>query len=89
MKRNEKLPDKSPIENTYVSVNGTDWSVYEPKPFSPIWYSYMINGPGLRYEIRFGLFTGKLVLAFGPSQCGAYADIYIFNEILKLQLSSH
>jgi hypothetical protein len=34
-----------------MTVDGTDFWVYEPTPFDTQWYSHKINGPALRYEV--------------------------------------
>jgi len=46
----------------FVSLDGTDFSIYEPTPFDAKWYSHKLNGPGLRYEIGICLRTGDIVL---------------------------
>ena len=34
-----------------ITLDGTDVLIYEPIPFNSKWFSYKINGSGLRYEI--------------------------------------
>ena len=34
-----------------ASVDGTDFRIQDPVPFSEKWYSYKFKGPGLRYEV--------------------------------------
>ena len=34
-----------------VTVDGTDFEIQQPKPFSKIWYDDKHNGPGVRYEV--------------------------------------
>jgi hypothetical protein len=31
----------------HVSVDGTDFRIHEPSPFSPRWYSHKFKGAGL------------------------------------------
>ena len=58
----------------YVTVDGTDFRIKEPTPFSSSWYSHKFKGPGVRYEIGVCIATGWIVWANGPYRCGAYAD---------------
>jgi hypothetical protein len=44
-----------------VSVDGTDFQINEPTPFSKGYYSHKFNGPGLRYEIALNIMTGDIV----------------------------
>lgn len=34
----------------HVSIDGTDFRIYEPTPFSPRWFSHKFKGPGLQYH---------------------------------------
>ena len=45
-----------------MSIDGTDFRINEPQPFSTIWYSHNFKGPGLRYEIGFNI---KQVTLYG------------------------
>lgn len=69
-----------------VSVDGTDFKIYEPTPFSPGWYSHKFKGPGLRYEVALGISTGDIVHINGPFPCGNNPDITIFRKKLKQML---
>lgn len=69
-----------------VSVDGTDFQIYEPTPFSPGWYSHKFKGPGLRYEVALAISTGDIVHINGPFPCGHYPDITIFRSKLKAML---
>lgn len=66
-----------------VSVDGTDFSVYEPSPFNTKWFSHKFNGAGLRYEIGVAIATGNIVWAHGPFPCGLYPDLKIFQLGMK------
>lgn len=57
-----------------ISVDGTDFKIYEPTPFDPKWYSHKFKGPGLRYEVGLNIQTGDLVWLNGPFPCGRYPD---------------
>lgn len=83
---NKRL-DGSLFDGCRVSVDGTDFPIFEPKPFNPKWFSHKFKGPGLRYEIAFCIETGKIVWVHGPFPCGAYPDLKIFRMALKLALS--
>lgn len=34
-----------------ILVDGTDFIIHEPSPFSPEWYSHKFRGLGWRYEV--------------------------------------
>ena len=65
-----------------VSVDGTDYAIMEPSPFSPRWFSHKMNGPGLRYEIAICIQTGEPVWTNGPFPCGSWSDIRIARSAL-------
>jgi DDE superfamily endonuclease len=69
-----------------VTVDGTDFRIREPTPFSSKWYSHKFKGPGLRYEVAVAISTGYIVSIHGPFPCGRYPDIKIFRTLLKHQL---
>lgn len=69
-----------------VTVDGTDFPIYEPNPFWKGWWSHKFNGPGLRYEIAICIVTGHIVWVNGPFPCGAYSDIGIFRLNLRQML---
>lgn len=63
-----------------MSVDGTDFKIQEPSPFSPSWFSHKFKGPGLRYEIGLNIRTGDIVWANGPFPCGTYPDRKIARD---------
>ena len=69
-----------------VTVDGTDFRICEPFPFSPMWFSHKFKGPGLRYEVAVSIRGGDIVWTNGPYACGAWPDISIFREHLIHQL---
>ncbi|CAB9530981.1 unknown protein [Seminavis robusta] len=60
-----------------VTVDGTDFRIREPGPFSTGWFTKKFNGPGLRYEIAVCIQTGWIVWINGPFPCGEWVDIAI------------
>jgi DDE superfamily endonuclease len=70
-----------------ISVDGTDFKIYEWKPFWSGWYSHKFKGPGLRYEVGLCIRTGWIVWIHGPFPCGKWPDISIFRKALKFMLS--
>ena len=50
-----------------VTVDGTNFQIYEPKPWSKKWYYRKIDGAGLHYEvainIQMGCMYGSMVQA--------------------------
>jgi DDE superfamily endonuclease len=65
-----------------VSVDGTDFTIREPTPFSPRWFSHKTNGPGVRYEIAIAIQTGEPVWINGPFPCGTWTDLRIARYAL-------
>ena len=55
------------IKFTYKlkSLDGTDFRIREPSPFSTKWWSFKFNGPGLRYEIAIEAESSNI---FGPME---------------------
>ena len=69
-----------------VTIDGTDFKINEPSPFSPMWYSHKYCGPGIRYEIGVSINGGDIVHINGPFPCGAWADLTIFRSKLMHML---
>ena len=68
-----------------VTVDGTDFRIYEPSPFDRIWYSEKFNGPALRYEIGVCIQTGWIVWVNGPYPAGL-PDRNIAREWINYEL---
>ena len=73
VKFEDRLNSKS-IQGSYISNDGTDFSIYEPSPFQQIWYSHKFKGPGIRYEVGVTIETQKL---FGQTTPGHAARTVI------------
>ena len=69
-----------------LSVDGTDFKINEPHPFSRLWYSHKFNHAALRYEVAICIQTGEIVWIKGPFAAGAWPDIKIFRGWLKNHL---
>lgn len=67
-----------------MSIDGTDFIINEPSPFSSQWYSHKTNGPGLRYEIGVSI-LGEIVWVNGPFPAGVQ-DLELFRSKLKPNL---
>jgi hypothetical protein len=63
-----------------VSLDGTDFRIFEPTPFSEKWFSQKFNGPGLRYEIGICIQTGWIVWVNGPYPPGDWPDLAIARD---------
>lgn len=72
--------------DTFVSIDGTDFRIMEPSPFSPKWYSHKFHGPGLRYEIGICIRTGDIVWAYGGFPCGEWSDLKLARSTFVLGL---
>ena len=71
-----------------VSVDGTDFRIYKPNPFSSQWFSHKFKGPGLRYEVAVCILTGHVVWTHGPFPCGSYQDLSIYRIAMKSSLTA-
>lgn len=71
-----------------ISVDGTDFRIYEPKPFDSMWYSHKFRGPGVRYEVGVCIQTGWIVWINGPFPCGTWPDLRIARSALIDALDS-
>jgi hypothetical protein len=65
-----------------VSVDGTDFRIQEPSPFSPKWFSHKFKGAGLRYEVGICIQTGWIVWIHGPFPCGEWPDLRIARDAI-------
>lgn len=63
-----------------VSVDGTDFRIYQWKPFWKGWFSHKFKSAGLRYEVGVCILTGKVVWIHGPFPCGFWPDLKIFRH---------
>ena len=69
-----------------LTVDGTDFQINEPTPFSPVWYSHKFQGPALRYEFGVCIQTGWLCWIAGPFPAGDFPDMEIFTLGLMHEL---
>jgi len=65
-----------------VAVDGTDFRIFNWKPFWTGWFSHKFEGPGLRYDVAVSIKGGKVVWINGPFPAGKWPDISIFREAL-------
>jgi len=72
--------------NALVTVDGTDFKINEPTPFSRKWYSHKYKHAGLRYEIGICIQTGWIVWVNGPYPCGHWPDLAISRDGLNQAL---
>ena len=79
-------PISEEAETFTISVDGTDFKVWEPKhPTKPIdtkYASHKFKKAGLRYEIAISISTGRCVWIHGPFPAGTH-DMTIFRKALK------
>ncbi len=66
-----------------MSVDGTDFSMYEPAPFNSKWYSHKLHGPGLKYDVEISIESGHIVWIHGPWPCGEFSDLKNFTLVMK------
>ena len=67
----------------FVTVDGTDFRIWEPTPFSASWYSHKFHGAGVRYEVVIAIDSGDIVAINGPFRPGDWPDILIFRDRTK------
>ena len=84
----QNFSSKIDLENRYMNdngsrclltVDGTDFKILEPTPFSHTWYSFKFKHAGLRYEIAICIQTGWICWVNGPFKPGQYNDHQIFQ----------
>ena len=63
-----------------MTIDGTDFRILEPRPFSKSWFSHKFKGPGVRYEIGVSIATGWIVWVNRPYRCGAWPDEKIAQD---------
>ena len=69
-----------------TSVDGTDCPIWEPSPFSNRWWSWKLNGAGLRYEVAICIQSGMIVWVNGPFPPAYWTDLNIFRFGLMFAL---
>lgn len=73
--------DSSVVGQTcFCSIDGIDFKIEEPTPFSAQWFSHKFRAAGLRYEVGLNIRTGHIVWSFGGYPCGAYTDLKLARE---------
>ena len=70
-----------------VTVDGTDFLIDEPTPFSKKWSSHKFGKhAALRYEIGICIQTGWIVWVNGPYPAGQWPDLAISRDCLNQSL---
>lgn len=72
----------STIDNTFCSIDDTDFCIQEPTVLSSAWYSRKLRSPGVRYEAGLSIHNGNIVWLHGQFQCGAWPDLKVFTSKL-------
>lgn len=72
-----------------MTIDGTDFRIQQPAPYSTTWYSHKFEGPGVRYEVGVCIQTGDIVWVNGPFRCGSWPDLLIFKTYLQHRLEPH
>lgn len=66
-----------------ITVDGTDFRIWQPTPFTSVWYTHKFKCAGLRYEVGIAIQSGDIVWLNGPFQPGLWPDLKIFRKALK------
>lgn len=69
-----------------MSMDGTDVAIMEPSLFNRRWFSYKLNGAGLRYEVLVSINRGHIVWIKELFRLGEFNDVQIFCEDLRNKL---
>lgn len=80
IKWENRFNNSIPEQVCFCSLDGVDFQIMEPTPFSVQWYSHKFKGPGLRYEIGICINTGDIVWVNGGYPCGCYSDLKLARE---------
>ena len=67
-----------------VSIDGVDFRIMEPSPFSPKWFSHKFRGPGIRYELAICIRTGDIVWTYGGFPCGEWPDLKLARDLFAV-----
>ena len=65
-----------------MMINGTDFVINEPIPFSKNWFTKKVEGPGTRHKVGVCIQTGWTHWWNGPFPCGAWPDLKMSREEL-------
>lgn len=76
------------LNRCLTTVDGTDFRMSEPQPFSRCWWSQKFNTSALRYELVVCIATGDIVAFNGPFAPKGNPDINIFRYKLRDMLES-
>lgn len=76
----------SDFNSTDMNIDGTNFPIQEPLPFSSEWYSYKLNYEGFRCKVGLSIYSGDLVWANGPYKPGEFTDVMFFRDKLKYLL---
>jgi hypothetical protein len=69
-----------------MTVDGTDFKVYELLPFDPKWLSHKFNAPAVRYKVALLICSSDIVWINGPFWACEWPDIKIFCRDLIHEL---
>jgi len=74
------LEGAAPGQTCFTSLDGVDFKIAEPAPFSSAWCSHKLRAAGLRYEVGLNIRTGDMVWVNGGYPCGLYPDLKLARE---------
>jgi hypothetical protein len=69
-----------------MTVDGSDFKIYQPKPWCKKWFSHKFNGPGLRYKVAVCIYSSRIAWIKGPFPCGSFPDPEIYSYYLFYEL---
>lgn len=85
---NKRKDNSAPGQSCFVSLDGVDFPINEPTPFSSKWYSHKFKAAGLRYEVGLCMRTGEIVWAYGSFPCGDWPDLRLARHCFVTFLES-
>lgn len=74
-------------QTCFCSLDGVDFKIREPVPFSRLWYGHKFKAAGLRYEIGLNIRNGSMVWVNGGYPCGEYPDLKLARESYVLSVN--
>lgn len=67
------------VPTSFCSIDGVDFKILEPKPFSLNWFNHQFHGPELQYKIALSIRAGYS-LGTGGYPCGELSVLKLARQ---------
>ena len=67
-------------------MDGTNFRINEPTPFSKVWFDKKTRSAGIKYEVAISIRGGDILHIHGPF-AGSVHDIEVFRDCLKSKMA--